>query len=78
LNNDPSHGNFGLTVNPVPSVTVTITVFATTTTISTVPEYPVGLPIVAILMLIAYAIIRSRMRKPKISEKEFAPAQRTP
>jgi hypothetical protein len=60
LNNDPSHDSFALTVNPAPSVTVTVTVFATTTILGTVPEYPVGLPVLVILMVVAYGVIRLR------------------
>ncbi|MGP8069959.1 MAG: Ig-like domain-containing protein [Candidatus Bathyarchaeia archaeon] len=60
LNNDPSQDSFALTVNPAPSVTVTVTVFATTTVLSTVPEYPVGLQVLAILMVVAYVVIRLR------------------
>jgi len=66
VNSDPSHGSFALTVNPAPSVTVTVTVFATTTILSTVPEYPSGLPVLAVLMVAAYGVIRIRMsRKTK-------------
>jgi hypothetical protein len=54
--NDPSSGTFPLTINPA----------ATTTTITTapppIPEYPLGLPLLAIFAVLAYGVIRRRTR----------------
>ena len=43
------------------SVTITVTVNAA----SSIPEYPLGLPILAIFMIIAYGLIKRRARNPK-------------
>jgi hypothetical protein len=43
------------------SVTITVTVNAA----SPIPEYPLGLPVLAIFMIIAYGLIKRRTRDPK-------------
>jgi hypothetical protein len=40
-------------------------VTTTTTTAPPIPEYPLGLPLLAILMIIAYGLIKRRTRNPK-------------
>lgn len=55
-NNAASSGTFSLTVNPG--------VTTTTTTAPPIPEYPLGLPILTILMIIAYGLVKRRTMNP--------------
>ena len=46
--------------DPTASVTITVTVNP-----ASIPEYPLGLPVLAIFMIIAYGLIKRRTRNPK-------------
>jgi len=54
---------------PAPSVTTTTGTSATSATTATtatiIPEYPLGLPLLAIFMIMAYGLIKRRTRNPK-------------
>jgi hypothetical protein len=44
-----------------PSVTITVIVNSS----SAIPEYPLGLPVLAVFMILAYCVIRRKTRNPK-------------
>ena len=74
------------TILPLPTTTVTVTntvtapaktiTVATTVTVfaSSVVEYPYGLPTLAILMIIGYAVIRNRTSTKKLNSDEQPPS----
>ncbi|HUK50645.1 MAG TPA: hypothetical protein VLV18_06375 [Terriglobales bacterium] len=62
--------NFDVLAYPSSTVTVTNTVTVTqattvTVTISSIVEYPYGLPILAVLMILFYAITKRRTKSPR-------------
>ena len=80
----PACGNFNILPFPTTTVTVTNTItapaktitLATTVTVfsSSVVEYPYGLPILGILMIMGYAVIRHRTSTKRVNPGEQPPS----